>query len=99
MKAQRTGGGGKGGGSGSEGLPDKKGKGKGKPAGRNANTREPPTLPQELANLGMEWRGRCWDYNNKKGCSKAKAGGSCEKGAHVCMHPGCGGPHPAVNHH
>jgi len=100
LKSQKTGNGGKGGGGGSGAPPDKKGTGKGNRAkkSRQPDGREPTTLPRELAGKNLIWRGFYWDYNSKKGCNRAKAGGSCEKGAHSCMYPDCAGSHPAVNH-
>ncbi len=48
-------------------------------------------VPRELLDLvatAADAVGKCFDYNVRKGCSR---GAKCDKGAHTCVGPGCGG--------
>ena len=68
-----------------------KGKGKGK------SVRMPVDL---IGKHSMTSDGRriCFGYNLPGGCTAAAAGKECSKGHHVCMEPGCYGPHPVHKH-
>ena len=96
LKAQKTSGGGTGSGKGNQTIPEKKGKGKGKAAKKVEPKKEPASLPEDLK--GMDWKGRCWDFNRRGGSARAAPGGSCPKGSHMCMYPGCTAGHSLLNH-
>ena len=78
-----------------DGPSNKKGKGKGK------GKRNVPRMPSELT--GMHHRTSrnepiCFDFNMRKGCPHAPAGGKCKNGMHVCCKPGCYANHPVFEH-
>ena len=55
--------------------------------------KKPAELSDESLHHNTSDGGRiCWNYNMKKGCSFAKHGEKCKRGAHVCMK--CLKPHP-----
>ena len=69
--------------------------GKGNRANRN------PNMPKELQGKRTSTDNGeriCWDFN-LGGCSKAPPGGTCPKGRHVCMQPGCNAPHSMRGNH
>lgn len=68
-----------------------KGKGKGK------SIRMPADLIGKHSTTS-DGRRICFGYNLPGGCSAAAAGKECSKGHHVCMEPGCYGPHPVHKH-
>ena len=81
------------------GGKNRKGTGKGKKGTKNA-LRTPP-MPRELlghAHLTKTGEPICFDFNMVHGCTKAKNGQKCPKGAHVCCRKGCGKPHSLSDH-
>ena len=81
-------------------APKPKAKGGGK--GENKNKRgRGPNVPEQLINKARETKDckrLCWAFNLPNGCSKAQAGGSCDRGAHLCAEIGCQKPHSMQQH-
>ena len=79
------------------------GKGQGKQnKGKGKQKKAATMVPKELQgrdNVSIDTHGRrlCFDYNLGR-CTKAPAGGECDRGFHFCMRRGCHAPHPEAEH-
>eukprot|EP00435_Cladocopium_sp_Y103_P059530 s575_g21.t1 len=78
-----------------------KGKGKGKGKGTKSKRGRGPNVPEALIGKALNTKdGKriCWAFNLPNGCNKSSAGGSCDRGLHVCAEVGCQKPHSMQNH-
>ena len=81
--------------------PKPKPKAKGAGKGKTKKKGRGPNVPELLIGKTKETKdGRrlCWAFNLPNGCSKALAGGSCDRGVHLCAEPGCQKAHSLQNH-